>query len=160
MRPEKKYEENVIVCKLPEILAWTKVEPSTINKCFGHAGFKLPGNVEAEQQVFETPENFTNDEWNDFVDFDNQLEIAGELNDEEITQALKRRRIEEDDEDEDEKVITRTDLNKALDTVRSFLQTNCLETSRLDLENISRDVNSFYASSQSQASIKCFFSAL
>ena len=59
-----------------------------------------------------------------------------------------------------EKVITRTDLNKALDTVLSFLQTNCLETSRLDLENISRDVNSFYASSQSQASIKCFFSAL
>ena len=69
--------------------AWTKVEPATINNCFGHAGFKLPGNVEAEQQVFETPENFTNDEWNDFVDFDNQLEIAGELNDEEITQADK-----------------------------------------------------------------------
>ena len=121
----------------------------------------MPGNEEAEE-IFETPENFTHEEWNDFIDFDNQLETAGELNDAEIIQAVKRRRIEEEDADDEEidPMVTRRELNKALDTVRSFLQTNCLEHSRLELENISRDVNTFYATHQTQATIQRYFTAL
>ena len=100
-------------------------------------------------------------EWNEFIDFDNQLGTSGELNDAEIIQAVKRRKIEEEDaDDEIHPMITRRELNKALDTVRSFLQTNCLETSRLELENISRDVNTFYATHQTQATIQRYFTAL
>ena len=53
------------------------------------------------------------------TDFDNRLEIAVELNHEEISQAVKRRRNgqgqEDDEKDENEPIITRTEMIKVLD---------------------------------------------
>ena len=142
--------------------AWSKVQPATINNCFAHAGFKAP-DIET-LETFETPDNLTTEDWVEFVDFDNDTETTGDLDDEEITQGVKRRKLNpadetvEEDDHEDEQT-TRLQLNTALDTVRSFLQTNRLESSRLKLQDIARDVSSVFAAKQTQSAITSFFPA-
>ena len=112
-----------------------------------------------------TPENLSDEVFQDFLNIDQDLEICGELTDTEITQEVKRRRLctddtdHETDEDDDLSmpVASRKDVNTALQTLRSFLQMNSMESSRLDLKNIEASIMDHYKTKATQRSITHFF---
>ena len=146
--------------------AWAKVTPATFANCFAHAGFKTDNEQLEELNVnVPTPENLSDEVFQDFFNIDQDLEICGELTDTEITQDVKRRRLctddtdHETDEDDDlpMPVASRKDVNTALQTLRSFLQMNSMESSRLDLKNIEASIMDHYKTKATQRSITHFF---
>ena len=116
--------------------------------------------------MIETPENFTEEEWIDFDYQDDNIETSGTLEDEEITQIVKRRRLlfekEDDSSDNDGDheppvIITRAEVNNALETVRSFLQMNAMQYTRITMQSVELAINSKFQSRQTQSSITRFF---
>ena len=56
--------------------AWAKVTPATIANCFAHAGFKTDNEQLEELNVnVPTPENLSDEVFQDFLNIDQDLEI-------------------------------------------------------------------------------------
>ena len=74
--------------------AWSKVTAQTINNCFKFDGWKKCDDTPTvELPVIQTPENLTAEDWMHFINQDDNVETNGCLEDEEVTQIVKRRRL-------------------------------------------------------------------
>lgn len=123
--------------------SWGLVTSTTIQNCFRKAGF-LTAEAEEDPEIVETmqleiPEN----EFNDFINCDENLECCGELSTEEIVEEvhLQRGGVEEEEEEEAEEQMllpppNRKEALAALTILRSYLEHNNAEMHALEeLEN-------------------------
>ena len=143
--------------------AWKKVSSETIANCFKHAGWKVSDEPQAaEHPTFPAPDNMTEEEWQSFIAMDDHLDTVGDLDDTEISKAIKKRRLDpeaienksdNEDDDDEPSPITKRHVNDALQTLRSYLQINGLEDARLQLQTIDDAICEDFKSRQTQTSI-------
>ena len=120
-----------------------KVSSETIANCFKHAGWKVSDEPQAaEHPTIPTPDSLTEEEWQSFIAMDDHLDTVGDLDDTEITNVIKKRRLDpeaienksdNEDDDDEPSPITKRHVNDALQTLRSYLQINGLEDTMLQL---------------------------
>ena len=93
---------------------------------------------------------------------DDHLDTVGDLDDTEITNVIKKRRLDpeaienksdNEDDDDEPSPITKRHVNDALQTLRSYLQINGLEDARLQLQTIDDAICEDFKSRQTQTSI-------
>lgn len=111
--------------------AWKSVSCSTIANCFHKAGFAIEESEERDE--IDVPAGMTEEEFQEYVNHDNDLQPHHMPTEEEICEEFMGVReseedeYEEDNEDEDETTnlpVTSNEVNDALKTIRKYMEEN------------------------------------
>lgn len=163
--------------------AWFDVKPQTIANCFRKAGFvKDETATDAEQahevpeEEFSMPDNMTAEEFDNFVDMDENEPVTGELNDEEILKTViaeksslvtssssfsgKSEKEEEsgaeDDDVEELKMPPPAVLMESLNNMSVFMQLTGL-TSQSPFSSLTKAIQTHVTAGKVQPTISSFF---
>jgi len=124
--------------------AWLLVSPATIRNCFRKAGFPTVGPDDNEDDVLPIPavtaelgEAVTQEDFETFVDCDNEVACHGTSTDAEICEQVQRKRQNWNDDNDTEEFegmqlsearrVTHKEALSALATVRHYLEQNLTE---------------------------------
>ena len=105
--------------------AWDLVSLRTIKNCFSKGGFYEPLVVADSTDDVPAPANMTEEEFEDLVNMDSDLPIAGELTDAELIEAVQQRSVdaeEMDDDEEEPQVLSIAQKMQMVDYFRQFIK--------------------------------------
>ncbi|XP_044599589.1 uncharacterized protein LOC123275502 [Cotesia glomerata] len=85
--------------------AWNQVSKKTIKNCFKKSGFKVPGEDENDDLPIREEFNFQDPDFEEFVTFDNDVAVCGELTDADIVASVLPVANEETEEGDEEEVL-------------------------------------------------------
>ena len=150
--------------------SWDAVKPQTLVGCFRKAGLSDsettddPVDVDPLADV-PTPENMTSEEFNEYIEMDNAIEVTGELSDVELLESVreaKRSRLEDRDSDSDTEneppPLTVKQQMDMVDYLRRFTQRKGMISALPMLRQIENAVYADVAEAKKQRTIVSFFS--
>ena len=142
--------------------AWLEVKPETIANCFRHGGFRTIEQEYVEEPQLDVledislPSTLTREELEAHIQIDEDLDVMGVSNDEELVQHARSARCEEEEEVEEE-IPSDIQVLDALKIVRSFAQHNTLNNAILSLREVEKFLSTSVQNKKRQTEITSFF---
>ena len=140
--------------------AWKDVKSETIQNCYRKAGFKSTeenNDIIFAEEIISPPDNLTTEEFEAMVNQDQELKVCGILADSEIVAAVKKQKLDdEQDEDEEETVTpqpTSQDLIASVNALRNFLQKQGKGTLIAKFKDIEKEVYEAVSNKKKQSSL-------
>lgn len=161
--------KQITLCDALHMLneAWNEVKESTLKNCFSKAGFKSKDNAleedEVEDEEMPPPDNMTAEEFEELINLDSDLEIAGTLSDAEIVAATQKRKMSEESEDEGEmeasapKEPSSQQLMESLNHLRYYLQKDGDDKMIFYITEIEKKIQQDSSEKKKQSKISSFF---
>lgn len=155
--------------------SWDEVNPSTIEKCFGHAGFKIQSSeaVDSEDEVqvddfrnvFDTFSRLSQIQLSidEFVNVDDSAETCEELSPQDIAAVVVQSElsiveISDDDEEDEVDMVSKDAALLALDQLRKFIvQHPNGDTALKNITKLENHIQSITTSRMCQTKIDYFF---
>ena len=141
--------------------AWDLVSLRMIKNCFSKGGFYEPLVVADSTDDIPAPANMTEEEFEDFVNMDSDLPIAGELTDAELLEAVQQRSIDAEEMDHDEgepQVLRIAQKMQMVDYFRQFIEETGMHTAMPVFNSIEQMVYAEAAACKRQITLNSYFS--
>ena len=142
--------------------AWDLVSLRTIKNCFSKGGFYEPLVVADSTDDVPAPANMTEEEFEDLVNMDSDLPIAGELTDAELIEAVQQRSVdaeEMDDDEEEPQVLSIAQKMQMVDYFRQFIKKKTgMQTAMPVFNSIEQMVYAEAAACRRQRTLNSYFS--